>query len=59
MLTKNSFMDSHLRILKNVFYLVHSQLKSVLNYIDVISDCSFFLSSNDSILKTHYVQQES
>ena len=52
-------MDSHLRILKNVFYLVHSQLKSVLNYIDLISDCSFFLSSNDSILKTHYVQQES
>ena len=55
----NSFMKSHLTILKNDFYLLFSQLKSVLNYTDSVHDCSFFVSSNDRILKAHYVQNQS
>ena len=44
---------SRLRVLKNEFYLLHNELKSVLNCIDFAHVCSFFLSSNDVILKSH------
>ena len=38
---------------KKEFYLLHSELKSVLNCIDLVHFCSLFLSSIDVILKSH------
>ena len=39
--------------LKKEFCLLHSELKSVLNYIDFARVCSLFLSSKDMVLKSH------
>ena len=44
---------SRLRVLKNEFYLLHSELKSALNSIDFANVCSLFLSGHDMILKSH------
>ena len=53
LLTEINLKRSRLRVLKNEFYLLHNELKSVLNCIDFVHVCSLFLSSNDVILKSH------
>ena len=53
LITEINLKKSRLRVLKKEFYLLHSELKSVLNGIDFAHVCSLFLSSNDVILKSH------
>ena len=53
LITEINLKKSRLRVLKKEFYLLHSELKSVLNCIDFAHVCSLFLSSNDVILKSH------
>ena len=53
LITEINLKKSRLRVLKKEFYLLHSELKSVLNCIDFAHVCSLFLSSNDLILKSH------
>ena len=53
LLTEINLKRSHLRVLKNEFYLFHNELKSVLSCIDFAHVCSLFLSSNNVILKSH------
>ena len=49
--TEISLKKSRLRVLENEFYLLHSELKSVLSCIDLAHVCSLFLSGNDVTLK--------
>ena len=51
--TEINLKNSQLSVLKKVFYLLHSELKGVLNGIDFAHVCSCFLCSNDVILKSH------
>ena len=53
LITEINLKKSRLRVLKKELYLLHSELKSVLNCIDFVHVCSLFLSSNDVILKSH------
>ena len=53
LITEINLKKSHLRVLRKEFYLLRSELKSVLNCIDFVYVCSLFLSSNDVILKSH------
>ena len=50
LITHINLKKSHLTILKKEFYLLHSELKSVLNCIGFAHFWSLFLSSNDVIL---------
>ena len=52
-LNSDLFKSSILQVLKKEFYLLHSELESVLNCIDLTHVCSVFLSSNDVVLKSH------
>ena len=49
---------SCLRVFKNEFYLIHSELKNILNCIDFAHVGSLFLSNNDMILKSHDSTQQ-
>ena len=51
--TEINLKNSQLSVLKKVFYLLHSELKGVLNGIDFTHVCSRFLCGNDVILKSH------
>ena len=53
LITEINLKKSRLMVLKKKFYLLHSELKSVLNGIDFAYVCSLFLSGNDVILKSH------
>ena len=53
LITEINLKKSRLRVLKKKFYLVHSELKSVLNCIDSGHVRSLLLPSNDVILKLH------
>ena len=46
LLTEINLKRSHLRVLKNEFYLLHNELKSVLNCIDFAHVCSHFLKKS-------------
>ena len=60
LITEINLKKSRLRVLKKEFYLLHSEFKSVSNYIDFAHVCSLFLSSNDVILQSHdSIQQKS
>ena len=57
--TEINLKNSQLSVLKKEFYLLHSELKGVLNGIDFAHVCSSFLCSNDVILKSHdFIQQK-
>ena len=53
LITEINLKKSCFRVLKKEFYLLHSELKSVLSCIDFAHVCTLFLSSNDVILKSY------
>ena len=58
LLTEIDMKRSHLRVLQKEFRFLPAELESVLNCVGFAHICSFFLSGNDSSIKTHEDIQE-